>query len=95
MRRIVQTRMMLLSAYWFNSFPFFAASCTLSEQKVLNICTWNLAKDDEPEYEPGARNPVGVELVGRHRLEKFLLVLRHEAGVDHVVQRREPLLHCG
>ena len=54
-----------------------------------------MAKDDEPEYEPGARNPVGVELVGRHSLEKLLLVLRHESGVDHVVQRREPLLHCG
>ena len=40
MRRIVQTRIMLSSAYWFNSFPFLAASCTLSKQKVLNICTW-------------------------------------------------------
>ena len=48
----------------------------------------------KPEYEPCAGYPVGVELVCRHRLEKLLLVLRHEAGVDHMVEGGEPLLHC-
>ena len=48
-----------------------------------------------PKDEPSAGDPVGVELVGGHRLEQLLLVLRHEPRVHDVVQGGEPLLHCG
>ena len=49
----------------------------------------------QPEYEPGAGDPVGVELVGGHRLKQLLLVLCHEPRVHDVVEGGEPLLHCG
>ena len=48
----------------------------------------------QPEDEPGAGNPVGVELVGRHRLEELLLVDRHESGFHDMVECREALLDC-
>ena len=48
-----------------------------------------------PKDEPSAGDPVGVELVGRHRLEKLLFVLCHETRVNDVVEGGEPLLHCG
>ena len=48
----------------------------------------------DPEYEPGAGDPVGVELVGGHRLEQLFLVLRHETRVDDVVESGESLLDC-
>ena len=50
---------------------------------------------DSPKDEPCAGDPVGVELVGRHRLEKLLFVLCHETRVNDVVEGGEPLLHCG
>ena len=46
----------------------------------------------KPEDEPCAGDPVGVELVGGHRLKELLLVDRHEAGLHDVVESREPLL---
>ena len=48
----------------------------------------------QPEDEPGAGNPVGVELVGRHRLEELLLVDRHEPGLHNMVECGEALLDC-
>ena len=46
----------------------------------------------QPVDKPGAGDPVGVELVGGHRLKELLLVDRHEAGLHDVVESREPLL---
>ena len=50
------------------------------------------SKEIQPEYEPGAGDPVGVELVGGNCFKKFLLVDRHEAGLHDVVECRKPLL---
>ena len=50
------------------------------EHKMINRAS--------PKDEPCAGNPVGVELVGRHRLEKLLLVLRHET-FEFYVKRKE------
>ena len=66
--------------------PHDAFQSVLVEQSSL------LRRLLQTEDEPGAGNPVGVELVGRHRLEKLLLVHRHEAGLHHVVEGGEPLL---
>ena len=66
--------------------PHDAFQSVLVEQSPL------LRRLLQTEDEPGAGNPVGVELVGRHRLEKLLLVDRHEAGLHHVVEGGEPLL---